>query len=261
VTEARASRESGQDAARWLERWDRQQTGYIAEREQRFSRMFDVLEALLPARFRAIDLASGPGSLSKRLLERFPRARCAAVDFDPVLLAIGREALADCAGRLDWVEADLRDAGWTARLPRGRWDATLSTTALHWLPPNRLRALYGELAARTRRGGLFLNGDRMAFDPSLPTFRRAAERLRERRRRERAQARRAETWEEWWDAVEEEPRFADLVRERRRRYGGRHPDPPELSLEGHRRVLLRAGFREVGVLWQALDQRVLLAVR
>jgi hypothetical protein len=249
------------DARAWLVRWDRQQAGYIPEREERFRQMFDAVDALLPGRFRAVDLASGPGSLSRRLLKRFPRARATAVDFDPVLLAIGRGALGDLGGRLSWAEADLRRPEWTSALPGRAWDVTLSTTALHWLPPERLRRLYRELATRTRRGGLFLNGDRMAFDPSLPTFRRASERLRARRRRDRVRTRRAETWEEWWDAVEADRVLAPLARERRRRYGGRHPDPPELSFEGHRAALRRAGFREVAVLWQALDQRVLMAVR
>jgi hypothetical protein len=48
----------------WLERWDRQQSGHVPDREQRFQAMLDVLEVMLPADFRAIDLASGPGSLS-----------------------------------------------------------------------------------------------------------------------------------------------------------------------------------------------------
>jgi len=33
----------------WLRRWDAQQTGYIPDREDRFTAMLDVLEALLPA--------------------------------------------------------------------------------------------------------------------------------------------------------------------------------------------------------------------
>lgn len=77
------------DWGRWLERWDKQQTGYLPDRESRYSAMFDVLEAQLPEEFLAIDLASGPGSLSQRLLDRFSKAKCIAVDLDPVLLALG----------------------------------------------------------------------------------------------------------------------------------------------------------------------------
>src|SRR5229473_504080 len=68
----------------WMQRWDRQQSGYLPDRELRFTTMLDVLEALLPERFVALDLACGPGSISQRLIDRFPYARCVAVDFDPV---------------------------------------------------------------------------------------------------------------------------------------------------------------------------------
>lgn len=77
----------------WLRRWDAQQEGYVPERESRFMAMFDALAGLLPASFVALDLACGPGSISARLLARFPAARAIAVDMDPVMLAIGRNAL------------------------------------------------------------------------------------------------------------------------------------------------------------------------
>ena len=38
----------------WLRRWDVQQTGYLPDREARFTAMFDVLEALLPDEFIAL---------------------------------------------------------------------------------------------------------------------------------------------------------------------------------------------------------------
>ena len=74
----------------WLRRWDAQQQGYVPQREARFEAMFDVLAELMPASFVALDLACGPGSISQRLLARFPAAHAIAVDIDPVMLAIGR---------------------------------------------------------------------------------------------------------------------------------------------------------------------------
>jgi SAM-dependent methyltransferase len=247
-------------ARQWLRRWDLQQSGYLPEREDRFRAMFDIVQTLLPVRFRAVDLACGPGSLSQRLLERFPRARVLAVDFDPVLLAIGRAALGTMGGSLSWAEADLRSPDWTRALPERRCDAVLTTTALHWLSPDRLRRLYRTLAGRLRRGGIFLNGDRMGYGAELPTLRRATERVHLARSRARRHTR-AESWDEWWDAVEREPRFGPLVRERLRRYGARHADPPETPFPDHERWLRAAGFREVSTVWQRLDDRVLVAIR
>src|SRR5206468_2655808 len=77
----------------WLHRWEAQQTGYLPNREARFDAMLDVLEALLPPDFVALDLCCGPGSISQRLLQRFPQARTVAVDLDPLLLAIGKAVL------------------------------------------------------------------------------------------------------------------------------------------------------------------------
>ena len=56
----------------WLRRYDQQQSTYLPDREERFTVMLDVLETLLPEQFVALDLACGPGSISQRLLARFP---------------------------------------------------------------------------------------------------------------------------------------------------------------------------------------------
>src|SRR5438445_3692671 len=133
------------DWKRWLQRWDAQQEGYVPEREERFRVMLDVLEALLPDEFVALDLACGPGAISQRLLERFPGARCVAIDIDPVMLALGQGALGTCDGRLRWIDADLAAQGWVESVGEAGVDAVLSTTALHWIPAQHLAGLYLEL--------------------------------------------------------------------------------------------------------------------
>ena len=62
--------------------------------------MLDVLGTLLPAEFVALDLPSGPGAIASRLLRRFPKARCRAVDLDPVMQGNPRSAIlaAGCDG-------------------------------------------------------------------------------------------------------------------------------------------------------------------
>jgi trans-aconitate methyltransferase len=139
----------------WLRRWDRQQEGYVPEREARFTAMFDVVAALLPPSFVALDLACGPGSLSQRLLERFPQAHAIAVDVDPVMLAVGKGAMGTVDGRLRWVDADLASPAWADELGGQRIDVALSSTAMHWLPPEPLTRLYPRPRphAATRRPG------------------------------------------------------------------------------------------------------------
>ena len=83
------------DWSHWLARWDAQQAGYLPSREDRFNVMLDVLGALMADNFLVVDLACGPGSISQRILARFPGAKCIAVDLDPLLLAMGQGVLGD----------------------------------------------------------------------------------------------------------------------------------------------------------------------
>lgn len=259
------TRQGGIDWTNWLARWDAQQTGYLPAREERFNVMFDALEILLPPSFVAVDLACGPGSLSQRLLRRFPQARSVAVDLDPVLLAMGQGALGDVGGRLRWVEADLASVDWAERLGETEVDAVLSTTALHWLPAPYLVQVYQALGTLVRPGGLFLDGDHLGYGPELPTFARFGYEVRQREERTAFSQAGSEDWEAWWDALGREPAAAALLTERARRFAaqpwhdGDHPPRPIYDL--HVVALHDAGFREVGTIWQHGYNRVLMAVR
>ncbi len=245
----------------WIQRWDRQQSGYLPDREQRFTAMLDVLEALLPEKFVALDLACGPGSISQRLLQRFPQARCVAVDFDPVLLLLGQKELGDMQDRLRWVEVDLRDPAWHTQLGEEHVDAVLSTTALHWLTPSTLVQVYHRLGKLVRSGGVFLNGDEFEFGPHMPNFRKVDEFVPERVTRDIAIHSGTEGWSEWWENLKREPGMDDLFAERQRRIidGAHHDSHPIVEL--HEAALRDAGFREVGVIWQHLGNRVVMGVR
>ena len=244
----------------YLASWDRQQEEFNAERERRFDVMFEVLRAQVGTRFTALDLGCGPGSLTLRMLRRFPRSRCVAVDYDPVVLHIGQGALGTMGGRITWVDAQLAGVGWTRRLPRSRFDAALSTTALHWLPAARLSRLYQDLHGLLRPGGLLLNGDVIPWDDDRPLARRVARRINKRRYPEVGGQPRWPGWERWWARAEKDVALRPFFEERERRRA-RHPREEPASLETHRRALRRAGFREVEVVWQDLENRVLMAIR
>lgn len=247
----------------WLWRWDAQQTGYIPDREDRFTAMLDVLEALLPAAFVALDLACGPGAISQRLLARFPEARCVALDVDPVLLALGQGALGTYEGRLRWVEADLRREDWSDRIADVTFDAALSTTALHWLSDEQLARVYTQLGRLVRPGGVVLNGDHMRFGARLPTIQRVADTVATRATAQAFARPGGEDWQAWWRALAAEPAMQELLAERARRF-------PEAEAKGdehtptaatHTAALQAAGFREVEAIWQHWESRMLMAVR
>jgi trans-aconitate methyltransferase len=245
----------------WMQRWDRQQSVYLPDREARFSAMLDVLEVLLPEQFMALDLACGPGSISQRILSRFPHARCLALDFDPVLLLLGQQVLGDMQGRLHWIEADLRDVKWRTLLGETQVDAVLSTTALHWLPAPTLVQLYQQLGALVRPGGVFLNGDHCAFGQHLPTFRRLTEVLSQEKQADEETRAGTENWRAWWDALRQEASLEPVFAERERRMPGQNHHGTDTLAELHEAALCDAGFREVDVIWQHMDNRVIMAVR
>ncbi len=245
------------DWARWLARWDAQQQRHIPDREERFTAMVDALAAFAGPEPRVLDLGCGPGSLSARVLERLPGATVVAVDADPVLLAIGRGALAGHT-TLRFADADLR-SDWVGALPSaGPYDAAVSTTALHWLGLDQLVRLYHTLAGVLRPGGVFLDGDRLDFDHDQQAIATGA---REIRPEWPAAPEGAEDYDAWWAAAFAEPALSAEVAERARRAHTHPHDNEAHSYEFHRAALFAAGFAEVGTVWQRLSNRVLIAVR
>jgi len=249
------------DALGWLTRWDRQQEGYVPSRDRRFEAMFDVLEVHLPPTFHALDLAAGPGSLSARLLHRFPNARVTAVDFDPVLLHIGRRSHPELADRRHWHDADLRTSEWSRGLAPGSFDAVLSTTALHWLEATTLARLYRDLGALVRPGGVVLNGDYLPSDAEPTPLREIGNQVYDLREARPFEGAPRESWDEWWARLQQEPSLHALFEERRRRFPKEHGGEAEVSYESHAESLRAAGFDPVGVVWQEFSDRILLALR
>ncbi|ATE55225.1 class I SAM-dependent methyltransferase [Actinosynnema pretiosum] len=245
-----------------LARWDVQQTAYIADRDRVYEVMFEVLTHLRPAEdLVVLDLACGPGAISGRLLGLLPKARAVAVDVDPVLLAIGEGALGDVDGRLRWVRADLRDPDWPDALGEdaGSFDAVLSSTALHWLDPAVLTATYRRALRLLRPDGVLLNADYLPHPPGS-RLREAGDAIAL-ARRERALAGGAESWERWWEAVQAEPSLADALARRAALWPEGARDWTGASHRFHEAALLDAGFAEAGVVWQDLQERIVVGLR
>ncbi|WP_214106612.1 class I SAM-dependent methyltransferase [Acrocarpospora catenulata] len=242
-----------------LSQWERQQAAYVAHRESRFQVMLDVLDLLCPADPTVLDLACGPGSIADRVLHRFPGARAVATDYDPVLAQIARSVLARHDGRATVVEADLVSADWSSALSAWTFDAVLSSTALHWLSPGQLLALYTELARLLPPGAVLLNADHLRFGGDRQVLRRLSAEHDSAVQRE-AFAGGAATWEQWWELAARHPELAPLLPERERRFADRPPQPLA-PLEFHLAALRTAGFTEVGTVWQYLDDYVVFARR
>lgn len=239
----------------WYQRWERQQEGYVPDREEAFGLMLDVVERLVGAPRRVLDLGSGPGCLAARARTRFPAAEVVALDLDPVLVEIGRAVHGD---GVRWVEEDLREPGWESALERGSFDVVLSATALHYLDAERIRHVATGLARLLAPGGVFVDCDTMLVDSTTPRLAALVEAMR-REEWERRFAER-EDFYAWWDAVALDPALAPLLAERARRFGARRFEQ-ETEVGTRVAALLEAGFAEVAPVAQRLDKRVLVAIR
>ncbi|MBT2384615.1 trans-aconitate 2-methyltransferase [Streptomyces sp. ISL-11] len=248
---------TGPDWSAWQESWDRQQEWYLPDREERFRVMLDMVEACVGPEARILDLACGTGSISARLLERFPRASSTGVDLDPALLTIARGTFAGDS-RVEFVTADLKDPNWTRKLPHDSYDAVLTATALHWLHSGPLRTLYGQLAGLVREGGVLMNADGMP-DESTPRI-NAAERALRHARMDRAKAGGALDWSEWWQLAAADPVLAGPTAERFAIYG-EHADGDTPSAAWHARTLREAGFAEARPVWCSPSDAMVLALK
>ncbi|MFP8907773.1 class I SAM-dependent methyltransferase [Streptomyces atacamensis] len=259
---AAAGTAQGERWRRWQESWDRQQEWYLPDREERFGAMLDAVEALVGTEPKVLDLACGTGSITGRLLRRFPGATSTGVDLDPALLTIARGHFA-ADPRAAFVTADLRDERWTDALPHRAYDAVLTSTALHWLRTDELRALYGRLTGVLRDGGILVNADHMP-DPATPRINEAVNAFH-RARREREKAAGAQDWADWWAAAAADPVLAEPAAERFRIFGdpvaGDHADGETQSAAWHVEAMRAAGFAEARPVWASPADTMVLGLK
>lgn len=246
------------DAHAWQCSWDRQQEAYLPDREHRLAAMLDTVEAVsddgAPV---VLDLAGGTGSISLRVLRRFRHARTTLLDIDPVLLTIARASLDE---RTTVVTADLRTPQWTDALDRTGFDAVLTSTALHWIEPDRLTRLYGEIHDVLRPDGVFINADHMP-DDGLPTLTERLTRRQARRQEALWTAGAALSWDAWWNHVANDPTLGPLIEARETVFADRHAVETTPNVSWHLKALRDAGFTEAGLVWRGASDAALAAMR
>jgi SAM-dependent methyltransferase len=133
----------------------------IPDRQRQLEVVLGVLRFLAQPPRRVLDLGCGDAILLAAALTAYPEADGVALDFSPLMLEQARGRLAAFGPRAAAVEADLQSPAWLTAV-RGPFDVVLSGFAIHHLPDERKRALYGEIFGLLAPGGLFLNVEHVA---------------------------------------------------------------------------------------------------
>jgi tRNA (cmo5U34)-methyltransferase len=116
-----------------------------------------LLEFLPSPINRFLDLGSGAGRLLSLVQQARPTAACVALDFSPAMLQELQTRFA-ADKTVEIVPHDLSHP-----LPNlGRFDAIVSSFAIHHVTHERKRTLYTEIFARLNPGGAFLNLEHVA---------------------------------------------------------------------------------------------------
>lgn len=229
----------------WIERWDRMQDRYLLRRKERFELMVRLIADTQKEVLRVLDIGCGTGSLMLRVLEEFPRAGVYGIDFDPTLLVLVEKRLGKFGERVHLVQTDLRDKSWLKLVPVPI-DSAVSATALHWLSPEQLARLYGQLGGILRPGGIFLNADHVRSD--CKKIQAGWQQHREQVRRKEGNSD-ADDWEGFWDA------YGQALRIDIKEFRGKFTEPWEgseegLPLEWHFEKLKASGFETVDCFWR-----------
>jgi tRNA (cmo5U34)-methyltransferase len=116
-----------------------------------------LLELLPPHPMRVLDLGSGAGRLLALVKSARPRAEVVALDFSPTMLA----ELHKLFGNDSAVTIVAHD--FDRPLPAmGRFDAVVSSFAIHHVTHERKRAIYEEIFSILAPGGVFCNFEHVA---------------------------------------------------------------------------------------------------
>lgn len=110
-----------------------------------------------------LELGTGTGNLTQKLLDRFPQSTVVGYDVSAEMLARARAKLAVAGDRVQLHQGDISQAVFP-----GPFDAVISAIAVHHVPPPAKPILFHRLYAALRPGGVLVLGD--AFQAATPAL-------------------------------------------------------------------------------------------
>lgn len=124
-----------------------------------------ILQALAAQRtaLSVLEIGSGSGLVTERILDAVPTASVDGVDFSEPMMARAATRLARHGARFRQHRCDLAAFG-TGTLAPGRHDVVLVLQVLHEIPSAAKRAVLTALRSSIAKGGLLLYGERLRAD-------------------------------------------------------------------------------------------------
>lgn len=118
------------------------------------SLMMDLIPFERRASFKALDLGSGPGVLSRLLLDTFPNAQAVAFDISPLMLETCKKKLWAYPNRATFLRGDFmkEDFG-------DGYDVVFTGLVLHHTDDAGKRVFFKNVIARMKPGGVLLSRD------------------------------------------------------------------------------------------------------
>jgi tRNA (cmo5U34)-methyltransferase len=127
----------------------------------------DMILTMLPfpqdSALRILELGTGTGNLTSKVLERFPYSTVVGYDVSAEMLARARAKLAAARARVQLHQGDISQITFP-----GPFDAAISAIAVHHVPPPAKPILFHRLYAALRPGGVLVLGD--AFQAATPSL-------------------------------------------------------------------------------------------
>ena len=184
--------------------------------------------------FRMLDLGCGTGTFVKRILDRYPRATCVAVDFSDEMMGIAEEKTRRHPDRVEFTRRDLNEG-----LPGGfgSYQLVKSFSTIHHLTDENKARIFRQIHNVLETGGWFFFMDPMSSRYDDDVF-RLGRRRHVRRRKER--------FESAGIDIEEADRVDAIVGQT----GEDSPERDRISpLAAQIEWLQAAGFRSVDHIW------------
>lgn len=139
-------------------KWYRKRSKIIAMKKDEFDaaiiRMFPYDAG---KNIRVLELGSGTGDLTTKILRPFPHANITCIDGSSEMLKAAEVRLRRHKRKIVFLQRNLEDPSWNVSLDR--FHVVVSARTLHHLSDQRKRGLYKQIFGMLMKGGCFVNGD------------------------------------------------------------------------------------------------------